>query len=629
MRSSWGTRWLVFGLVLGAVTRGETYFLDDNRNFDVRGRFYSQIAIATEPTRETPPDISPGDLLSHRNFYNPEFDAKLTNYVQWSRNVPGLSLIAPEEFKFRFAWWGFYDGMFDYLNPKWREALRTAPRARQASSDNIRGESYVYNDENKNARNVLGKRNRINELYLDYTKGRVFTRIGRQSIAWGESDTIVLLDVINNFDLTMGAPGLFMDLEEARIPFWAMRNTVKLVDSWGPLSSSFLDMYMVPGPIDTTVPITAPAYFGFPYSQPGPDPSQNPDINYLFNPVPISVSIVDRLPENSWSQTRWGVRLAGVLAREYTVSGWFFRTYPTAPVPLLIGGEPSISRTDIPLTQIDNRGFRTPVCLDDNGNQIKVGRGHTPAGRGCKLARPVVAALYRRLTSVAGIAGSWYSQPIGGIVRAETEMFIDQDAFIPSVNLDPQVQVPNGLKKDNTIPKANYLRWTLGYDRFFFFRPLNASNSFVLVTGWNGQWNTSADRYHDFRFNGLTKPGKNQVEGAIIPGVPACSQRPANGKFPLTCQVSKKKNFEDEKVLEQFFQIASQTEYLHGKLTPRIVMLIDPSGVFAFQTLVNYRFTDYLIGTVTFVAIEGSRKYNVGTFRDRDQFQLKLTYQLN
>src|SRR2546430_855680 len=241
-------RAVVFGLVLGAASSVHAYFLDEARNFEIRLHAYAGVNIATESSREGPrdpatgrelahsPDIAPGDILSQRNFYSPEFDAKLTDYTRWTQDVPGFSLISPEEFKFHFAWWGFYDGIFDYANAKWRDALDAAPSARQSESNDIPGESFNFNDENKNPRNILGKRNRINELYLDFTKGRFFTRIGRQSIAWGESDTIILLDVINNFDLTYGAPGFFQDLEEARIPFWAMRNTIKLIDNWGSLS---------------------------------------------------------------------------------------------------------------------------------------------------------------------------------------------------------------------------------------------------------------------------------------------------------------------------------------------------------------------------------------------------------
>src|SRR6185436_9685440 len=104
--------WVVLGLVLGVVSTARAYFLDKGRNFDVRGRFYSGLNVSTEAAREGPvdfngkelrhvPDFSPGDIFSQRNFYNPEFDAKLTDYFEWMRTAPGLSLMAPEDFKFR------------------------------------------------------------------------------------------------------------------------------------------------------------------------------------------------------------------------------------------------------------------------------------------------------------------------------------------------------------------------------------------------------------------------------------------------------------------------------------------------------------------------------------------------
>src|SRR5262249_32981737 len=155
--------------------------------------------------------------------------------------------------------------------------------------------------------------------------------------------------------------------------------------------------------------------------------------------------IVDRQPKNDWSETRWGARLTSVLFHDYTVQGWFFRTFPTPPIPLLIG-PPSLTRTDIPQTLIDDRRFRLPSCLDAAGNQIRTGSGLTPAGRPCKFARPVVTELYRGLTSVAGAAATWYNQPLNGIIRTEAQYFFHQAAFIPSVNLNPQVQTPGGTK---------------------------------------------------------------------------------------------------------------------------------------------------------------------------------------
>src|SRR5438105_3563307 len=135
-------------------TPSHAYFLDTARNFDVRLHSYSQLGILTDSAetdwpgvdRVIPGSTSPscivngkaskkcayhaGDLAQHRNFYNPEFDAKLNDYTRWMNEVPGLSLISPEDLKFRFAWWGFYDGLYDYLGGPWN-VNRQNVKARQ------------------------------------------------------------------------------------------------------------------------------------------------------------------------------------------------------------------------------------------------------------------------------------------------------------------------------------------------------------------------------------------------------------------------------------------------------------------------------------------------------------------
>src|SRR5262249_21394747 len=147
-------------------------------------------------------------------------------------------------------------------------------------------------------------------------------------------------------------------------------------------------------------------------------------------------------------------------------------------------------------TLIDDRGFRTPICLDDNGNRIpqKINGsstagtlGRTPAGRPCggyppvgtSLQRPLGAgnrpARNRRLESVIGLAGTWYSDLLNGIIRSEAEYFVDELAFIPMQNLNPRSQIPVSIRANkalglgyrknilNTIPTADYLRWVIAY----------------------------------------------------------------------------------------------------------------------------------------------------------------------
>ena len=78
--------WLVLGLVLGVASSAQAYFLGGNRNFDLRARVYSQLGIMMDDAeKDQPTRYKIGDLAQHRNFYNPEFDARLTDYLRWKR----------------------------------------------------------------------------------------------------------------------------------------------------------------------------------------------------------------------------------------------------------------------------------------------------------------------------------------------------------------------------------------------------------------------------------------------------------------------------------------------------------------------------------------------------------------
>ena len=655
MRTSAG--WLTLGLAiaLSAARSSDAYFLDQARDFDVRLRAYSQLGVMTDSSerdwpgnglaagtvspsclvngkRSTKCRYSAGDLAQHRNFYNPEFDANLSRYTQWMA----------DEFKFRFAWWGFYDGLYDYLNGPWNLNRRNV-KARQSESDDIKNESFIFNDQNKNARHIYGKRNRINELYLDYKKGPLFLRAGRQSISWGESDDIVFMDRLNAFDLTLGAPGLFQDLDEARIPFWALRGTYKMLDQWNWLSSVFGDAFVVPGVIDTTVPVDPMVGGVSPFAPDVSDPQimANDLIRRNgFDPrnfQGLHLVVVSRQPEQSWDNTRWGVRLTGVVARDYTVQTWFAREFPVAPTPLLTGGPGAFDQgfkdvpgRPVPITLIDDRGFKTPVCVDATGRPItrRFGAvGHTPAGRTCSWAEPIVTILDRKLESVFGVSATWFSNYVNGIIRTEAEYFRDEEAVIPNQNLNPLAQVPrsilNGRSFTNTIPRTDYLRWLIGYDRFFFFRPLNPTNSFVFVAAIHGENNIFERRGTDFR-TAQQKPGKAPT---AFKALPVCSPVAIASK---QCRVAPAKNFEDLKAFDNdYLSIALLTDYMHGRLEPRLVVLAWASGIFGFQPMLTYRLTDNVLMSATWVAIAASRRAILGTFRDHDMVQLRMTFQLN
>jgi len=106
---------LAAALAFGFVGRAEAYFLDSGRNFDFRARAYTEASLATEDTQpQSRPGHEAGQLISHRNFLNPEFDAKQTSFQPF-----GL-----DDLSFRLALWGFYDGIYDYGTSQYDRARR-------------------------------------------------------------------------------------------------------------------------------------------------------------------------------------------------------------------------------------------------------------------------------------------------------------------------------------------------------------------------------------------------------------------------------------------------------------------------------------------------------------------------
>ena len=306
-RQTW---WALVATVVFGITKTATaIYLDEEQKISLRARVYTQAAIRAEGSYDdTTPTVKAGQLVQHRNFFNPELEAKLGSYTTWMREQRGLlRVIAPDSLDFRLAAWGFYDGIYDYGTQQFdQQRHKTRAIFTQATSleDVLRGK-----DERENPRDVYAHQRRVNELYLSYTKGPLFVRFGRQAISWGESDTIALLDQNNPFDLTLGVPGVFEDLDEARIPLWTVRTSYALFDTLGPLASGFIEAYWVPGDIDNTTAIV-PLSTLSPYSPPGPDPAANPGLQFLVGKPPAEgrFVLVDHVPSHSMGNSRWGVR---------------------------------------------------------------------------------------------------------------------------------------------------------------------------------------------------------------------------------------------------------------------------------------------------------------------------------
>lgn len=572
--------WSALGVLLavGLARTAAAIYLDEGQNFSLRARIYSQAGIRLENSQVgTVPSTKTGQLVQNRNYYNPELDAKFNKYTSWMKGT-FLDWVAPDEFSGRLAAWGFYDGIYDYGSAQFHDTARLVNstfgdfRARPRRAWVLEGPTFNSSGKTldqiyagfqvQNPHDIYATQNRINELYLNYSKGPVFVRFGRQAISWGESDTIALLDQNNPFDLTLGAPGVFEDLDEARIPLWTLRTSVTLFDTIGPLSSGFIEAYWVPGSLDVNTGIL-PVLTASPYSPRGPDPQS------LVPPLlPAQFVLLDHVPKKNIGSSRYGFRLQTVVNRTHTVSAWAYTHFPNGPVPVgdgLVRAEP--------------------------GGQI------------------FTTETVHELTWAVGLADTFFLEPVDTIVRAEAEYFINEPSFIPEDNLN--IKVGGGpldpIRIPGTVPKANYLRWELGFDRFFFLRALNPTNSFVLVSAIVGSWNLDETPQKDFRQNGQFKPEFFAKPVGTIP-VPD--------------------DFVQQKTVEAFGQLTLQTDYLHGRLQPRLTYIQNVRGTWSVLPSVTYRWTDWLLFSANLVFIGGEYQ-QLGFFRDRDQASLRVTYQLN
>jgi Protein of unknown function (DUF1302) len=613
-------------LGLGCGTPASAYYLDGARNFDLRARGYTEgvlSAIHSEP--QTKPARGPLQLISHRTFFNPEFDGNLKPWAPFGM----------DDLSFHFALWGFYDGIYEYGTGQFdraRNNLKALFLEGHSKTGAVTGSAravdttklYTYQPDpvlsgDTDNGEVARVPFRFNEAYFNLKKGPAFFRVGRQTVSWGESDTVALLDQSNPFNVAQGPPGIFEDIDEARIPLWTFRTNWSLFEKWGPLSTAFVDAYLVPGSIDSTVPVT-PIVEASPFSAPETDPQGFIDAFTAFIPEDVRSVLIkgalggirfvqyDHLPSRSMRNSRYGVRLGALIAREYTSSIWYYRTIAQNPVPRFLPLDLS----------------RVPSL--------------TPGEGGDKGPAQLITELVHGTVDVVGGGTSWFSEMLDGIVRGEVEFFINEPGFIPDKNINfadltrqPRlrqylgtlgINIPNGPDQ-GTVPHNDIMRWELGYDRFFFFRPLNPSNSFTWVTALVGQWNlTETFTGQDFRFYGQRKPSDTGLKvGANVNDL--------NGIQDVGKLHTVPTDFVDLHPVEGFIQTTLQTDYWHGRLTPRITAIVGKNGSLAFPMSLLYRYTDNLLFELRYLKFGGTFTFPTGFYRDRDEIVLRMTMQLN
>lgn len=382
-----GLHWIVIASLLAClafIQPASAFYLDEANTMEFKGKFQTRLSISTEdPIGFTSPRPSAGDIVQHRNFLYLEFNHDLKNYQQ---SLGGL------EVKYHLLGRIMYDGVYDYGPTEFQLAKNFNSLAKERI------------DEFKLQPNLW-------EAYADVTKGPFFLRLGRQKLAWGETDLFRLLDNINPLDNTFG--GIFEDLDDRRIPIFMARTSYNF-GKVGPVSSFMIEGFIAPSAVDDKISPIAP--FGTRYSLPLP---------------PVQLDTIK--PGSSLEDSRYGIRQMGVLfdAVNYTLA-------------------------------------YEHTTLDMPGIRINVAKAPEPP---FILVQDLV---YEPIDVVGGSASYYWGLP-DVVLRSEIAYFMDEPVFIPQKNMNylynnglGEIPTKDFLRFAVGVDKNVWIR-ALNPDKTFFF----------------------------------------------------------------------------------------------------------------------------------------------------------------
>ncbi len=409
------TRWLLSGLasLLGVfilVGTVQGVVIDEDRTLEFTAKLQSRVSVRTQHSEgfTLPREIATGNLVQWRNLAYLEVQHNL-------RNLMGdLDLLKPlkrwgAELKYRIVGRFLYEAIYDVGPSAFQEV-------KDLDEQDI--ESFTQQYE-------------LWEAYLDFTKGPFFARIGRQNLSWGETDVFRLMDLINPLDNTFG--GVFEDLDDRRIPLWMLRG------SWnfgyvGPVGSTTLEAFWVPGNLDVQVAPFAP--WATAYSAPLPQ---------------LPLPILQARPGKKMSNSRWGVRLMGMIAESVNVSIGHYKSYMDLPSNIL--------------------------NVEDTGSLIP----------------NAYLELFWDDVQVTGMSMNYWESLTDVVLRGEVAMFWDEAVFIPEINAP---LVPSGipipgldlLPAQGKKTEKDILRFMLGLDKNLWVRKLNKLQTFLVSLQYFGQY---------------------------------------------------------------------------------------------------------------------------------------------
>jgi len=537
-----GSKWIgVFCLLCLVGWTGSAWavYIDEARTLEFVGKAQTRTSIRLQASEgfTHPLEIAAGNVVQWRNLAVFEINHDLMNLIY---DLDVLSPLKALDISAKYHIVGRF--MYEAIYNVGPQAFQDVRDADKENIDSFKAQYDLW------------------EFYFDFSRGPLFLRLGKQNLAWGETDTFRLLDAINPLDNTFGGP--FEDLDDRRIPLWMLRGSYNF-GSIGPISSTSIEAFWVPGTWDASVAPYAPS--GTAYAAPIPD---------------TGMRKTQVRPNKGMSNSRWGVRLMGVLGNNLNFSLAHYKTFLDMPTARL-GVEP--------------------------GTQVVTG----------------TSSLFQELiwADVQITGGSFnYCDPLTDIIfRGEVAWFWNEAVFIPEESLkmsDESIPMPPALvdliseltgtdlealgmtslpinPTGGTVPEKNILRYMIGFDKYLWLRMLNPRTTFMISGQYFGQWTPD----HDAR------------------------QRQLLSLYPDPLHFAKAKE------TEHTFTFLARTNYMNGVINPQVVVAYDVRGAWLFMPSVMFLKEPFRFN-IQYSGVYGTFT-NFGAFRDRDQLSFMFTYLLN
>src|SRR5438445_2452589 len=253
--------------------------LDDRGEMRLLMRAYTDVRLGTEREGGSDDPLSfprsaAGHVRQHRYFLELKLDHDIKRLATTGTGLArAFGWLEPDTLKYSVQYRGEGEGIYDYGPREWSDQFAVTKAAKlDLPLFPALKLTPVLRDEFIRQRVALVRRigrqrHRFFLGYLDLGKGPVDIRVGRQILAWGETDNFRLLDNINPLDNSFG--GFFIPLDERRAPLDMIRGSYHF-GSVGPLADTFLEGFAAVGNKISLLPPLAlgspwvPGGLGFP-----------------------------------------------------------------------------------------------------------------------------------------------------------------------------------------------------------------------------------------------------------------------------------------------------------------------------------------------------------------------------